>query len=54
YQKTSAVVKTASEKTTSAINSMGQAVARKLSNVKNSQTFKSFDEKVHTTYATVK
>ncbi|RUS88873.1 hypothetical protein EGW08_003312 [Elysia chlorotica] len=54
YQKTSAVVKTASEKTTSAFSSMGQVVAKKMGDIKNSQTFKSFDEKMHTTYANVK
>lgn len=54
YQKTSAVVKSASEKTSSAINTMGQAVAKKMGDIKNSQTFKSFDEKVHNTYANVK
>ncbi|BFZ11060.1 hypothetical protein BsWGS_14098 [Bradybaena similaris] len=54
YQKTSAVVKTATEKTSSAINTVGQAVIKKMGDIKNSQTFKSFDEKVHTTYASVK
>uniref|UniRef100_A0A0B7ARZ2 Tumor protein D52 n=1 Tax=Arion vulgaris TaxID=1028688 RepID=A0A0B7ARZ2_9EUPU len=54
YQKTSSVVKTATEKTSSAINSMGQAVVKKMGDIKKSQTFKSFDEKVHTTYANVK
>ncbi|GFN86627.1 tumor protein d54 [Plakobranchus ocellatus] len=54
YQKTSAVVKTASEKTSSAVNSFGQVVAKKMGDIKNSQTFKSFDEKMHTTYASVK
>ncbi|BFZ21180.1 hypothetical protein BsWGS_24219 [Bradybaena similaris] len=54
YQKTTAVVKTASEKTTSAISSVSHAVARKMGDIRNSQTFKSFDEKMHSTYANVK
>ncbi|XP_059171052.1 tumor protein D54-like isoform X2 [Physella acuta] len=54
YQKTSAVVKTATEKTSSAISTVGQVVAKKMGDIKNSQTFKSFDEKMHNTYANVK
>ncbi|XP_076457041.1 uncharacterized protein LOC143291195 isoform X3 [Babylonia areolata] len=54
YQKTSAVVKTASEKTTSAFSTVGAAVSRKLGDIKNSQAFKSMEEKVSTSYASVK
>jgi hypothetical protein len=46
YQKTSEAVKIASEKTTSAIGSFGGSVARKLGEVKNSNAFKSFEERV--------
>ncbi|CAG5119212.1 unnamed protein product, partial [Candidula unifasciata] len=54
YQKTTAVVKTASEKTTSAISTVSHAVVKKMGDIRNSQTFKSFDEKMHSTYANVK
>lgn len=46
YQKTSEAVKIASEKTTSVIGSLGGSVARKLGEVKNSNAFKSFEERV--------
>nr|KAG5688020.1 hypothetical protein BaRGS_026810 [Batillaria attramentaria] len=54
YQKTSAVVKTASEKTTTALSTVGAAVTRKIGDIKNSQTFKSMEERVETAYANVK
>ncbi|XP_076437815.1 tumor protein D54-like [Babylonia areolata] len=54
YQKTSAVVKTASEKTTTALTTVGAAVSRKLGDIKNSPTFKSVEEKVVTSYTSVK
>lgn len=54
YQKTSAVVKTASEKTTSAFSTVGAAVTRKIGDIKNSSTFKSMEEKVEHAYANVK
>jgi len=46
YQKTTEAVKIASEKTTSAFGSLGGSVARKLGEVKNSNAFKSFEERV--------
>ena len=46
YQKTTEVVKAAGEKTTSVFGSLGGSVARKLGEVKNSNAFKSFEEKV--------
>ncbi|XP_017492453.1 PREDICTED: tumor protein D52-like [Rhagoletis zephyria] len=46
YQKTTDVVKAASEKTTSMIGTFGGSVARKLGEVKNSNAFKSFEERV--------
>ncbi|XP_070208777.1 tumor protein D54-like isoform X2 [Littorina saxatilis] len=54
YQKTSAVVKTASEKTSSAMASAGAVLSKKLGDIKNSPTFKSMEEKVSTTYTSVK
>ncbi|XP_064597698.1 tumor protein D54-like isoform X3 [Liolophura sinensis] len=54
YQKTSAVVKTASEKTSSALSTIGTSVSRKLGDIRNSQTFRSMEERVGSTYANVK
>ncbi|KAL8589158.1 hypothetical protein ACOMHN_052496 [Nucella lapillus] len=54
YQKTSEVVKTASEKTSAALTTVGAAVSKKLGDIKNSPTFKSVEEKVVTSYTTVK
>lgn len=46
YQKTADTVKAASEKTTTMIGTFGGSVARKLGEVKNSNAFKSFEERV--------
>lgn len=54
YQKTESVLKTASEKTTTAIGTLGASVTKKLGDVKNSPTFKSFEEAVGSAYANVK
>lgn len=54
YQKTSAAVKIASEKTSTALTTVGAAVTKKLGDIKNSETFKSVEEKVVTSYTSVK
>jgi len=54
YQKTSSAMKTATDKTSSLMSSVGQSFTKKMGDLKNSQTFKSLDERVHTTYNTVK
>ncbi|KAL5013122.1 hypothetical protein ScPMuIL_007392 [Solemya velum] len=54
YQKTSAVMKTATEKTTSAMSAVGGVMTRKMGDLRNSQTFKSVEEKVEHAYANVK
>ncbi|RWS12451.1 Tumor protein D54-like protein [Dinothrombium tinctorium] len=54
YQKTSEVVKIAGEKTTSVFGTLGGSVARKLGEVKNSNAFKSFEERVSSTVSNVK
>ena len=54
YQKTSSVVKTASEKTTAAFSTFGSTMSRKLSDVRNSTAFKSMEEKVGGAVANVK
>ncbi|XP_074657035.1 uncharacterized protein LOC141910214 isoform X2 [Tubulanus polymorphus] len=54
YVKTGAVLKTAGEKTSSAISNLSTAVKGKLGDVRNSNTFKSFEERVGNAYTTVK
>jgi len=54
YQKTTEVLKGAGEKTTSVFGSLGGSVARKLGEVKNSNAFKSFEERVGTVASSVK
>jgi len=54
YQKTSTVMKSASEKTGSALSTIGAAVSRKFGDLRNSDTFKNVEEKVGTAYANVK
>lgn len=46
YQKTTDAAKVVSDKTTSMIGSFGGSFARKLGEVKNSNAFKSFEERV--------
>ncbi|ESO86004.1 hypothetical protein LOTGIDRAFT_235604 [Lottia gigantea] len=54
YQKTSGMMKTATEKTSSAFSAVGGVVSKKLGDIKNSPTFKSLEEKVEHTYTNVK
>ncbi|CAI9719560.1 Hypothetical predicted protein [Octopus vulgaris] len=54
YQKTSAAMKTASEKTTSAISVLGASVSKKFDEMRNSQTFKTVEERVENAYTNVK
>jgi len=54
YQKTSEAMKSATEKTTSVFGSFGGSVSRKLGEVKNSNAFKSFEERVGSAVTTVK
>ncbi|XP_064409825.1 tumor protein D52 isoform X1 [Latimeria chalumnae] len=46
YRRTSETLSQASQKATAAISSVGTAIGRKLEDVRNSPTFKSFEEKV--------
>ncbi|XP_078092715.1 tpd52 like 2b isoform X4 [Mustelus asterias] len=46
YKKTQATLSTAGNKTTSAISSVGSALSRTLGEIKESPTFKSFEESV--------
>ncbi|KAL3889983.1 hypothetical protein ACJMK2_002294 [Sinanodonta woodiana] len=54
YQKTSAAAKSAVEKTSNVASSIGASVSRKLGDIRNSDTFKSLEVKVESTYASVK
>jgi len=54
YQKTSELVKGAGEKTFSVFGGLGESFRNKLGEVKNSNTFKSFEERVGSTVYTVK
>lgn len=54
YQKTSTVMKSASEKTASALSTIGASVSKRFGDLRNSQTFKNVEEKVETAYANVK
>ncbi|XP_062342892.1 tumor protein D52 isoform X3 [Osmerus eperlanus] len=48
YKKTSETLSQAGQKATAAFSSMGSAISRKLEDVRNTPTFKSFEEKVDT------
>lgn len=54
YQKTNMALKSASEKTTSALGTLGASVSRKLGDMKNSTTFRSFEERVGSAYSNVR
>ncbi|GAB6028289.1 hypothetical protein CHUAL_002467 [Chamberlinius hualienensis] len=54
YLKTETVLKSASEKTTTAFGTLSASMTKKLGDVKNSPTFKSFEEAVGSAYANVK
>lgn len=54
YQKTSSAVKTASEKTNAVVSSFGASVSKKLGDLRNSNTFRSMEEKVGGAYSNVK
>ncbi|XP_067112036.1 tumor protein D52 isoform X1 [Osmerus mordax] len=48
YKKTSETLSQAGQKATAAFSSVGSAISRKLEDVRNTPTFKSFEEKVDT------
>lgn len=54
YQKTNLALKSASEKTTTVLGSLGANVSKKLGDVKNSTAFRSFEEKVGSAYTNTK
>ncbi|XP_071116739.1 tumor protein D52-like isoform X3 [Haliotis cracherodii] len=54
YQKTAAVTKTVGEKTSAAFSNIGSSMSRKIGDLRNSSTFKSLEESVGNTYASVR
>lgn len=54
YQKTESVVKGAAEKTTSILGGLGSGITMKLGQLKNSESFRSLEEKVGSAYENVK
>jgi hypothetical protein len=54
YQKTESIVKTTAEKTSSIFGGITGAMTSKISQMKNSESFKSFEEKVGSAYENVK
>ncbi|XP_074470933.1 tumor protein D53 isoform X8 [Sebastes fasciatus] len=54
YKKTSETLSTAGQKTSAAFSTLGTAITRKIGDMRNSPSFKSFEEKVETTVSTIK
>ncbi|BES91980.1 Tumour protein D52 family [Nesidiocoris tenuis] len=54
YQKTESVIKATTEKTTSILGGIGSGLTSKIGQLKNSESFKSFEEKVGSAYENVK
>lgn len=54
YKKTSETLTSAGQKTTAAFSTLGTAISRKFGDMRNSPSFKSFEEKVESTVSTIK
>ncbi|XP_072218236.1 tumor protein D53 [Leuresthes tenuis] len=54
YKKTSDTLSTAGQKTSAAFNNFGNAITRKFGDMRNSPSFKSFEEKVESTVSNIK
>ncbi|XP_046891150.1 tumor protein D53 isoform X1 [Hypomesus transpacificus] len=54
YKKTSETFNTAGQKTSAAFNNLGSAISRKFGDMRNSPSFKSFEEKVESTVSNIK
>ncbi|XP_062323106.1 tumor protein D53 isoform X4 [Osmerus eperlanus] len=54
YKKTSETFSTAGQKTSAAFNNLGSAISRKFGDMRNSPSFKSFEEKVESTVSNIK
>ncbi|KAM4633485.1 tumor protein D53 [Polymixia lowei] len=54
YKKTSETLSTAGQKTSAAFNTLGTAISRKFGDMRNSPSFRSFEEKVENTVSNIK
>nr|XP_046230005.1 tumor protein D53 isoform X2 [Scatophagus argus] len=54
YKKTSETLSTAGQRTSAAFSTLGSTISRKFGDVRNSPSFKSFEEKVENTVSTIK
>ncbi|XP_071375427.1 tumor protein D53 isoform X3 [Centroberyx affinis] len=54
YKKTSETLSTAGQKTSAAFSTLGTAITRKFGDMRNSPSFKSFEEKVENTVTSIK
>ncbi|XP_075314683.1 tumor protein D53 isoform X3 [Odontesthes bonariensis] len=54
YKKTSETLSTAGQKTSAAFNNFGSTITRKFGDMRNSPSFKSFEEKVESTVSNIK
>ncbi|XP_023652900.1 tumor protein D53 isoform X6 [Paramormyrops kingsleyae] len=54
YKRTSETLSTAGQKTTEALSTLGTAISRKLEDVRNSTSFRSFEDKVESTVSNLK
>ncbi|XP_038824561.1 tumor protein D53 homolog isoform X2 [Salvelinus namaycush] len=54
YKKTSETLSTAGQKTSAAFTTLGTAISRKFGDMRNSSSFKSFEEKVECTVSNIK
>jgi hypothetical protein len=54
FQKTESVLKTTAEKTTSILGGIGTGLTSKIGQLKNSDSFRSFEEKMGSAYENVK
>ncbi|XP_015215213.1 tumor protein D53 isoform X2 [Lepisosteus oculatus] len=54
YKKTQETLSTAGQKATAALSNVGTAISRKFGDMRNSPSFRSFEEKVESTVSTLK
>ncbi|TRY88935.1 hypothetical protein DNTS_008507 [Danionella cerebrum] len=54
YKKTSETLSTAGQRTSAAFNNLGTAISRKFGDMRNSPSFKSFEDKVENTVSNIK
>lgn len=54
YKKTSETLSTAGQRTSAAFSNLGTAISRKFGDMRNSPSFKSFEEKVESTVSNIK